>query len=498
MRTFEFYGRERELGQITSFLEQRGAGFTYLRGRRRIGKTEILKRVRDEQKRCFFFMGRADENNRTLLKRFAHEWDAYTGERRLTRLKVSELSWDETLAEVGRGAARTTGKTPFVLLLDEIQWMSKKGVGFCGLLKEKWAEWRKLDRFKLIISGSSNRFFHQNVEGEMAILRGLQTHATIWVRPFTLSEVRKHYFSCWTDEEVCLIYMMLGGVPYYLENVSEDPNFIRAVNSSIFCRGGIYLEEVDSVLKLETTKETARRHVKEILGSLGQDGATESTIVKKTGFRQDSVHKTLKGLLDHGLIRERWPFGAAKKNRSGVRFYMDDFYLNFYFQILRPLESRIRGNERGLLFPAEVLGSDEGYYLRDFTGKAFELLIANIVKEGCEDESARTQRLFEKLALPVGPYVWGTYWLPRRTQIDLCISGLADRELRIIEAKWISRTVDASSDFPEQVLGKRISSGARSSWRRRCFLALSKGFSRGFARRAAKESVSIIELEDLF
>ena len=490
--SFRFLGRRRELQQVEEFIRLPGAGFTHLRGRRRIGKSELLKRVCGEHDNCFYFMGRGDESNRNAVKRFARQWDAFTGQRRLTRLRVSELSWDELLGEVGRHAV--AAGQPLILLLDEVQWLSKKGVGFCGLLKEHWARWRKQGGVKLIIAGSSNRFFHEYTDGEMAILRGLRTHATIWVRPFSLDEVRRFYFPRWSREEVCLVYMMLGGVPYYLENIAAGDNFIRAVNASIFCRGGIFLEEVDALLKLETTTVGARKRVKEILASLGQDGATEAAIVKRTGLTQDYVHKTLERLLDYDLVHERRPLGQRKANRSGVRFYMDDFYLNFYFQVLCPLESRIRGNRRGLLFSAEVLGSGEGYYVPDFSGKAFELLLASVIGQGCDDESLRTQPVFHKLALRPGRYRWGTYWEAGKTQIDLLVVGQDDREVRVIEAKWVSRRVDAGSDFPRQVLDKMYG----ETWRRRNFLALSRGHTSGFAERASRQGVGVITLEDLF
>ncbi len=496
--TFQFHGRTREIRQIDEFLDADGAGFTHLRGRRRIGKTELLKRIQDQRENCFYFMGRDDESNRNTMRRFAKEWDAFTGQRRLTRLRVSELDWDELFREIGAYAAATAERSPLFLLLDEVQWLAKKGIGFCGLIKEHWSEWRKLARFKLIISGSSNRFFHEYADGELAILRGLRTQATIWVRPFTLAEVEQYYFPDWTDEEICLIYMMVGGVPYYLENIHADRNFIRAVNRSVFCRGTIFLEELDAILKLETAKVGARKRIREILASLVQDGATEASIVKRTGFTQDYVHKTLDRLLEYEIVHERRPLGRDRKNRSGVRYYMDDFYLNFYFQVLRPLDSRIRGNERGMLFSAEVLGSGEGYYIQDFTGKAFELLIANIVKEGRDDESLRTQPIFDKLALRAGRYTWGTYWEQGRTQIDLVIEGQQDREMRIVEAKWISKRVDATSDFPDQVLSKRYPAKKRGQWRRSHYLALSKGFTRSFLAKTEEKDIRIIEIGDLF
>lgn len=498
MKPFEFYGRPQETRQLDAFFDDDGPGFTHLRGRRRIGKTELLKRVREGRTNCFFFMGREDESNRECMKRFAASWDRFTGQRRLTRLKISELNWDEFFTEVGTYAAVERDGSPFILLLDEVQWLAKKGVGFCGLIKDHWAEWKRPGRFKIILSGSSNRFFHQYTDGEQAVLRGLRTHATIWVQPFTPAEVKRHYFPAWTDEEICLVYMMLGGVPYYLENLRADANFIRTVNRSLFCRQTLFLEEVDAMLRIETPRGETRKRVKDVLASLGQDGATEATIVQRTGLAQDTVHRILGRLLDFDVIRERRPLGQRKKNRSGVRFYMDDFYLNFNFQVLEPMAARIRGNDRGLLFPVEVLGSGRGYYIPNFTGKAFELLLSSLLARGCDDESSRVQPLFTKLALESGRYRWGTYWAHGKTQIDLVIEGIDDREVRIIEAKWISKSADVSSTHLDEVRNKSHPPSTRDGWRRTHHLATSRPGSAGFRRRAEELGIGIIELADLF
>ena len=122
---FEFFDRRRELHLIDAFLDDGGSGFTHLRGRRRIGKTELLKHVRERRENCFYFAGREDESSRNSLKRFAVEWDEFTGEPRFSRMKSAELNWDEHFRDMGRRAALALGGKAFVLLLDEVQWLAR-------------------------------------------------------------------------------------------------------------------------------------------------------------------------------------------------------------------------------------------------------------------------------------------------------------------------------------------------------------------------------------
>jgi uncharacterized protein len=185
-----------------------------------------------------------------LLKKFCQAWDSFTGVAHLTRLRTQELSWLEVFETVGKYVCELK-ESPLVLMMDEIQWIAKRNIGFVSQLKEAWVQWEMNPSVKLIISGSSNRFFEDKTGGDAKILRGMRTHGDIWVRPFSLWEVRKYFFSKWTDEEICLIYMMTGGVPYYLCRVPKVTNFIRAVNETFFTRRTIFLEEIEEILDLE-------------------------------------------------------------------------------------------------------------------------------------------------------------------------------------------------------------------------------------------------------
>ena len=132
-----------------------------------------------------------------VLKRWAAEWDAFVGRRELGRLKVAELSWDTLFDAVAVHALGLAPGESVSLLLDEVQWLAGRRTGFVGLLKEHWGEWRKIDRIKVVLCGSSNRFFHDWTDGELAPLRGLRTHASIEVPPFSLREMEESWFPGW-------------------------------------------------------------------------------------------------------------------------------------------------------------------------------------------------------------------------------------------------------------------------------------------------------------
>jgi hypothetical protein len=503
--TGEFFGRKRELKQLRAIWDKPAADLVFIRGRRRVGKSRLLRHLAaDEHKpggRAFFFTGRVDETDVACRERFARDFDAFTGKSSLTSLRRSALSWDRILTEVSRHAAELSAQAgpKLLLIIDEIQWLAKRHSGVLGALKEFWEKTHPVTPIKVLISGSSNRFFAASVDHSEGVLRGLRTKGDVVVSPFNLAEVAAYYFPTWTREQVALVYMLLGGVPYYLEQLSDTSNFLRSLNNALFSSQSIFLGEIDAVLKVETAGKGALENVKRVLAALGQDGSTEARIAETTGLGQTSIHDILGRIESYGIVRERLPFGAKRERKRDVRYYMDDFYLNTYFQILRPLMPRIQSNTSGGMLVKEVITSAEGYYIGDFSGKAFELLVMHVLNAGIADTAARDAPIFRILELGDATFEVATYWEHGQTQIDILVSCDDDRQVRVLEAKWKASTLTAAETgvFIKAVAEKTFPLPSKT-WSRRNLLILSNGLSPNGMERAMEAHVGVLKLEHLF
>ncbi len=485
----KFVGRIKELTLLKEFVEQPGSGFTYVRGRRRVGKSWLLKEFQKKTGRCFYFAGAADESNKKAIERFTEVWEDFSHTKTLSELQTSFLTWHRIFGEITEFLKKQ--KKTVILILDEIQWIAKKGSGFIGILKDIWVEWERLGRIKIIICGSSNKFFSdQMFGGEEKILRGLKTRSSIWVEPFTLSQVKKYFFREWSFEEVSLTYMMFGGIPYYLAHIREGLGFIHAINTAAFTENSVFLEEIDEILGLEFNKRGIVT-IKKILATLGHRGTSWKSIATKTGIVPSTLTEVLERLVDYGIVYKFLPANKKPiKNEAGYRYAMKDFFMNFYFQVLEPLEARIKNNTHGLLFPYECLVSHHGYYIPRFSGGAFELLIRYIL-----ESKSLVENIFKKLQLVDENYTVETYW-DTHTQIDLIVQHTKDRMVRIIECKWLSDTIDKSSNYISELLSKNYSTP--SKYNKKYFLALSQECSKDFKTSAHQKGIEIIQLEDLF
>ncbi len=490
-------GRSVELKELTDFATMKKAGFVYVRGRRRVGKSTLLKELHRTRPHVFYFFGADDSTVRGLLDSFADQWDQFTGKVRLTELK--KLSWSRVFSEVSEyaRAARSArqGSLPrpsgLVLVFDEIQWIAKAKSGCAGAIKEAWLDWERLG-VKVIICGSSNKFFLQKTGGEETILRGLKTRSDIWISPFSLGQVKRFYFPKWKNEEVALTYMMFGGVPYYLNRI-EDPDrgFIQCINDAVFKHDTIFLEEVDEVLRLEFN-EHGLRTAKMVLSCLGLDGTTQAEIQRTTGLALTTVARALESLLDYGIVFQKSPAHAKRQNDAGMRFFMKDFYLNFYFQVLLSYKSKIESNKaKGLLFPQVLGNSNAHYFIQNFSGKAFELLVRYVLERRVPPDPA-LHRIFH---LRDYEYEVLFYW-DKETEIDILLESQTDRIARIIECKWVGVANDEGGRYLKEVVGKKyIPPSAYSVLR---FLCVSKPLSAQFVASAKEEGVEVVGLESLF
>ncbi len=493
-----FYGRKDEIRKISQWISSPAAEFCHVRGRRRIGKTSILEKI-SEKFKAFYFSGIADENDLNCRKRIAEIWDLYTGIQDLSTRNNEYKSWNNIFSYMTQYSRKNENKK-VTLIFDEIQWLAKKGAGTLGHLKREWEKnWQFSDNVKIILAGSSSKFFLNQVDNPKGVLYGLRTSSDLIVLPFTLAEIDEYYSRPlnWTREQTCLISMMTGGVPYYLNQIirnarEKDKNFFRIINKTFFTHKSIFLNELENILFLDFRKNDSTDNVKNILRSLGQDGTTEVEIVAKTGIPKTTVNTLIAKLIDYKIIYRCYPMGVRlKRNHSGARYVMRDPFLQFYFQVLEPLSNRIRENERALLFNGEVITSEKGYFIPNFSGKAFELLVFNLI----EDRRNKNCSIFQKLNISDTDYKVGTYWKKNITQVDLIIESKIDREARIIEIKWLNQSVDASTPYIDQLNSKKYSPPKGYTATR--FLICSRGFTKTF-HNSIDNQIHLMNIDDLF
>jgi AAA+ ATPase superfamily predicted ATPase len=441
-----YFSRPAIESEIKNFLcnPAKKSGFTYVRGRRRIGKSTLLEKITSQNRtHIFYFTGAQDESATSAMARFAKQWDIFSPNSQLSKIKESELSWDFIFEQINQQIK--ISRHPHIgLIFDEIQWLAKIGSGFLGLLKAAWLRFEANHKTRVIICGSSNKFFSLHVGGEEKTLRGLKTHSDIWVPSLTIAEIKKHYGHNYSVEEVMLGYMMLGGVPYYWNQINTQLNFMQAFNQALFTKSTVFIEEVDEVLKLEFNNKGLPT-IKKILSQLAYPGKTATAIIKDSGLPESTTIEALEKLLEYNILGGDSPaLNKAKINKSGLLYYCKDPYLNFYFSLYKKWITKISSNKNSFII-SNVFDSTKSLFINGFTGPAFEL----VIRAHLENTHNIWTSLLKVLEIDNISWEVGRHW-DKTHEIDIIIYNCEDRVNRIIECKW-SKGKELVSQTKQQI-----------------------------------------------
>lgn len=416
--------RDQAESNVCEFLSEPGSGLVFLRGRRRVGKSSLLKKIAASNSRCFYFSGTLDEPAKKLLIRFARAWDEYAKNDDFKRIAPNQLDWEFIFHKIASYSSKSN--KPLVLMLDEIQWLAQSGTGFVGLLKNAWLDFEKTKNMKVILCGSSNKFFVDNVGGEEKILRGMISRSDIWLYPLSPVEVKTYYGRNLSFDENIFLYMISGGIPYYLNQFNFQYGFIRGVNDAVFCERTIFLSEADEVLNIDF-QNRGLPAIKSIFQSFKKRYSTIETIKKNTRMAASTLSDAIHKLDRYSLLFELSDFTEkVKTKKRNSFFYYKDFFLFFYFKVLHKYSKQIKENTDQNIFSI-ILSTNKSLFIDQFTGIAFE----NFVQH-CLETLPLTNPLFKEFSLKDRNFIF----FDSHSEVDLAIKHSTEENIRWIECKW--------------------------------------------------------------
>lgn len=345
---------------LESCLEEERSHFVAVYGRRRVGKSYLIEQTLGGHA-CFDFVGayrtppkRQLENFRLAMQRWGLE------------APVRLQSWMEAFHVLSAALERIAGRQKLVLLLDEVPWLDTKGAGFLESLAHFWNNWAARRRdVLLVITGSASWWILRKVVASRGGLYGRLTQQ-IQLHPFTLAETQDFLQtrgSPMTQDDILRLYMVLGGVPGYLNKVDRGWTAAEAVDRLCFSAQGSMKQEFEESYR--SLFDHPDRHL-EIVRCLArqrdQGGWTRDEISAATGIPSGgALARTLEELEMSGFISGRAPLGKEKNSRI---FRLTDEYSAFYLYWL----------ESGRAIPGtrDWLSLQNSANYNSWAGRAFE------------------------------------------------------------------------------------------------------------------------------
>lgn len=310
-------GRNSEQAVLRRALESDKSEFVALYGRRRVGKTFLVRRFFQSAPVVYFeVVGRYAGGLRDHLRIFAESVsETFHGGAPLE----PPASWHDAFLLLRRAIeGQRRRRRRIVVFLDELPWLDTRRSGCLRELEHFWNAWcQRRDDIVLVVCGSAASWMLRKIVQARGGLHDRLTR-TIRLLPFTLGETRTYLRDRglrWTDRQVVELYLSVGGVPHYLDHVERGHSVPQLIDRLYLHKDGALASEFQRLfasLFREDAKYVA------VIRALGRrrGGLSRNDLIAATGLPSGGGTSTiLTNLVEGGFITMTIPFGRTSRDR---------------------------------------------------------------------------------------------------------------------------------------------------------------------------------------
>ena len=277
----KFYDREKEMAALKKIeaLSAQHAQMTVMTGRRRIGKTTLIKESFTDLPFVYFFVGKKSET--LLCGELAEIVRETLGE------DLGSFSDFSRLLGAIMGIAKHRN---FTLVLDEFQNLSHARESIFSDIQNVWDAHKEDSRINLVVCGSIYSKMKKIFDDKEEPLYGRAT-ARFKIRPFTietLKEIMRDSNSAYTNEDLLAMYMITGGVAKYVEQLVTRGALTKdGIIRDVLSVGSYFLDEGQEMLRDEFGKDYGNYF--SILSALATGETSRGEIKSYTGVEAGDI-----------------------------------------------------------------------------------------------------------------------------------------------------------------------------------------------------------------
>ncbi len=326
-------GRKEEVNLLVKLHQEDKAAFVAIYGRRRVGKTFLVKQVFNNSF-TFYLTGIANVGTKRQLSSFH-------GMLQRSFSTMEEIppatNWFEAFNQLIKGI-ESKKEEKKVIFLDELPWLDTAKSDFLPALEYFWNSWASAQNdVLLIVCGSAASWMINNLINHRGGLHNRVTHRML-LEPFTLGEC-ENYFKAqgasFGQYQIIQLYMVMGGIPFYLEQVDKGLTAAQNIDKMCFSKNGLLRTEFTNLYA--SLFKNANRHL-EIIEALSKKakGMSRLEIINNTSFTNGGgLSRILAELEKSGFIRQFKSFGNKVRDS---RFQLSDFYSLFYIRFIKDFD----------------------------------------------------------------------------------------------------------------------------------------------------------------
>lgn len=404
-----FVGRDRELQVLDELWLSQKAEFLILYGRRRVGKTRLLKTWAERSQARVFYWVADPTSSFDQLRSFSQVLHNFRSRRSPASEDFDFGSWRQAFEMM----AELADHERIAIFLDEFTYLLEAERGIAGILQNVWDQVLSETNLLLVLSGSHLGMMQRQVLSYQAPLYGRAT-AKLQLDPLRFGDTCA-YFPKYKAEERVALYSMLGGIPAYWERVQQGLSISENIRK-LFLTPNTLLQDEPRLLLQDFLKE--QRNYVTILKALASGAATPTQISPKTGLPTSQIPQYLENLIETGFVARKTPVTCLENTKLG-RHMITDPFLRFYFRFLSNRQSQ-------LAFGVQEQTLDEiKRHLLDFIG-------TYTWEELCREWLLKASALKR---LPFAADQVGSAWT-RLAQVDVVGINRMEKTLYLGECKW--------------------------------------------------------------
>ncbi|NPV75458.1 MAG: ATP-binding protein [Anaerolineae bacterium] len=412
-----FINRKTELDLLDQRYRSNQAELFVLYGRRRVGKTELLRAFCADKPHIFFIATLSSDSEQ--LATFSQQ--VYGFNHTEVPSGFTFPSWEAAF----QALIDIPMQPRPVIVLDEFTYLISGNKAIPSILQKVWDEKLKNTQIMLVLCGSYIGMMETEVLGYQSPLYGRRT-ASILLRPMELPSAAL-FFPTYSEEEKFITWAVVGGMPHYLRTFQDTQDVFSNIRQHILDAHTGTLFNEPRLLLMEELREP--RNYFSILRAIAQGRTRLNEIAQGSGMGEvTTVARYLDILQQMRLITRRVPATETQPEKSKKGIYqIDDHFLRFWFRYVHPNQSSLDLGLADAILQQRIKPD-----LDHFIAAAFE-------------EAARTftGRLAQAGELDFFPERIGGWW-NRDAEIDVLAINHSDKIALVGECKWIVHPVGTS------------------------------------------------------
>lgn len=435
----KFINRKNEIKTLENEYNK-SSSFVVLYGRRRTGKTTLIKEFIKEKNAFYFF---ADKQNESLqIERFKNQLAEHFKDELLRKITISD--WD-TLFEY---FINKIGEKKIIFIIDEFQYLCMVNKNFASIFQRIYDEKLSNKNIMIILCGSLISMMYSETLAYSSPLYGRRT-AQIKLQPIKF-QYYSEFFNNPSHKELIEFYSITSGVPKYILEFNREKTPLWNIENNILNKDNFLYSEPKFLLQ-EEINDLSRYF--SILHTISSGSTKLSTICSQLGINSGGITPYITKLIDLDIVEKEVPVTENIDNGKKGLYKIKDNYLRFWFNYVYPYQSYLEiGN---ISYPLEKIKNE------------FDLWVSKTYEELARESLLNT----DTIPFPIKKL--GRWW-DKNNEID--IVGIGENEIVFGECKWSVKKVGLSVLYDLKEKSKKVQ--WKNTNRKEYFILFSKeGFS---------------------